>query len=190
MGTQLPPKGAQPPLFGPCLLWPNGCMHQDTAWYGGRPQPRRHCLRWGPSSPTLKGHSPNFRLMSVVVKRLDGLRCTWCEGRPRPRRLCVREGPSSPYKKGTAPNPPNFGPCLLWPNGCTDQDATCYGGKYRGKPRPRQRCVRWNPSSPIKGHSPQFSAPVYCGHGRPSQLLLSSCSDMRRTDRHTDIQTR
>jgi len=25
LGTQLPPKGAQePPLFGPCLLWPNG----------------------------------------------------------------------------------------------------------------------------------------------------------------------
>ena len=24
-GTELhPPKGAQPPIFGPCLLWPNG----------------------------------------------------------------------------------------------------------------------------------------------------------------------
>ena len=22
--TQLPPRGAQPPIFGPCLLWPNG----------------------------------------------------------------------------------------------------------------------------------------------------------------------
>ena len=28
---------------------------------------------------------------------------------------------------------------------------------------------------PKKGQSPQFSAHVYCGHGRPSQLLLSSC---------------
>ena len=28
------------------------------------------------------------------------------------------------------------------------------------------------PSSPRKGHSrPHFSAHVYCGHGRPSQLL-------------------
>jgi len=28
IGTQLPPppKGAQPPIFGPCLLWPNGWM--------------------------------------------------------------------------------------------------------------------------------------------------------------------
>ena len=34
-----------------------------------------------------------------------------------------------------------------------------------------------DPASPSeKGHSPtQFLAHVYCGHGRPSQLLLSSC---------------
>ena len=25
-GTQLLPKGAQPPIFGPCPLWPNGWM--------------------------------------------------------------------------------------------------------------------------------------------------------------------
>jgi len=32
------------------------------------------------------------------------------------------------------------------------------------------------PSSPRKGHStPLFSAHVCSGHGRPSQLLLSSC---------------
>ena len=36
-----PPKeGAEPPIFGPFLLWPNGCMYQDTTWYGDRPQPR------------------------------------------------------------------------------------------------------------------------------------------------------
>jgi len=23
-------KGTAAPLFGPCLLWPNGWMHQDT----------------------------------------------------------------------------------------------------------------------------------------------------------------
>ena len=28
-----------------------------------------------PAPPLLKGHSPNFRLRSVVGKRLDGLRC-------------------------------------------------------------------------------------------------------------------
>jgi len=46
-----PPRGAQPPIFGPCLLSPNGWVDQDTTWYGGRPRPRRHGVRWGPSSP-------------------------------------------------------------------------------------------------------------------------------------------
>jgi len=32
-----PPKGAQPPIFGPCLLWPNGWMDQDATWYGDSP---------------------------------------------------------------------------------------------------------------------------------------------------------
>jgi len=34
-----------------------------------------------------------------------------------------------------------------------------------------------DPASPTKGaHQPLISAHVYCGHGRPSQLLLSSCT--------------
>jgi len=49
----LPKKGQIPPIFGPFLLWPNCWMHQDATWYGGRPQPRRLCVRWGPSSPPL-----------------------------------------------------------------------------------------------------------------------------------------
>jgi len=30
-----PKKGTQPPVFGPCLLWPNGWMDQDATWYKG-----------------------------------------------------------------------------------------------------------------------------------------------------------
>jgi len=41
------------PTFSLRLLWPNGCMDQDATWYGGRPRPTRHCVRWGPSSPLL-----------------------------------------------------------------------------------------------------------------------------------------
>jgi len=33
MGTQLPSKAAQPPIFGPCPLWPNCWMYQDATWY-------------------------------------------------------------------------------------------------------------------------------------------------------------
>ena len=45
-----PKRGTAPLLFGRSLLWPNGWMDQDTTWYGGRPGPRPHCVRWGPSS--------------------------------------------------------------------------------------------------------------------------------------------
>ena len=38
------------PLFGLCLLWPNGWVDQDATWYGVTPRPRRHCVWWGPSS--------------------------------------------------------------------------------------------------------------------------------------------
>ena len=52
----LPKKWAEPPpIVGPFLLWPNGWMHQDATWYGGRPQPRRLCVRWRPSYPQKKG---------------------------------------------------------------------------------------------------------------------------------------
>ena len=90
MGIQLPPrKGYSSPPFeiygrrlclhplihGPCLLWPNGWMDHDATWYGGRPQPSPHCVRWGPSSHSPKGCSlPNFRPISVVAKWLDRLR--------------------------------------------------------------------------------------------------------------------
>jgi len=51
-GDQPPtPKGVEPnPIFGPRLLWPNGWMDEDAAWYGSRPRPRPHCIRPGPSS--------------------------------------------------------------------------------------------------------------------------------------------
>jgi len=46
----LPPKGhSSHPIFGPYLLRPYGCMDQEATWYGGRPQPRGLCVRWGPS---------------------------------------------------------------------------------------------------------------------------------------------
>jgi len=39
-----PKTGQQPPIFGPSLLWPNGWMDQDAAWYGGMPRSRPHCV--------------------------------------------------------------------------------------------------------------------------------------------------
>ena len=67
-----------------------------------------------------------------------------------------------------------FGPCIFWPNGWMDEDATWYGSKFR----PRPHCVRRGLSSPRERGTgvPLFSAHDYCGQGRPSRLLLSSCS--------------
>ena len=66
-GEPAPPKGVQPPIFGPCPLWPNGWMDEDTIYYGGRPRPRRHCVKWGFSSPW-KGaqQPPSLRPMPCV----------------------------------------------------------------------------------------------------------------------------
>jgi len=49
--TALSKRGTAPPLFGPCLLWPNAWMDQGVSWYEGGSRPRQHCVRWGPSSP-------------------------------------------------------------------------------------------------------------------------------------------
>ena len=40
------------------VLWPNGWMDQDATWCGCRTRPRRHCVRWRPSSPQKRHSSP------------------------------------------------------------------------------------------------------------------------------------
>jgi len=124
MGTQpLSKKGAEPPIFGPFLLRPNGCMDQDATWYGGRPRPRRHCVRWGPSSrPQKGGRAPrNFRPISIVAKRLDASRIEmplFMEVGLSPGDFVLDGDPPPSPKRGGAPN---FRPRLLWPNGCMDE---------------------------------------------------------------------
>jgi len=62
-GDPAPPplKGHGSPIFGPYLLRPNGCMDQDVTWYGGRPRPKRLCVRWEPrSSLPKRGSLPIF----------------------------------------------------------------------------------------------------------------------------------
>ena len=70
IGTQLPREKRHThssPIFGPCLLWPNGWMDEDANCYGSRP---RHRPR-GPSCPR-KGHSsplaPSFRSCLLCKK--------------------------------------------------------------------------------------------------------------------------
>ena len=91
-GDSAPPNGAQSPIFGPYLLWPNGWMDQDATWYKGRPWPRRHCVRWGRSCPSLKrGHnSPQFSAHILWLNTWMDKVATWYGGTPRPRPRYVR----------------------------------------------------------------------------------------------------
>jgi len=40
-----PVKWHSPPIFGQYPLWPNNWMDSDGTWHGGRPRPRRLCIR-------------------------------------------------------------------------------------------------------------------------------------------------
>jgi len=89
-----------------------------------------------PAPPRLRGTAHSFRPMSVVAKRLDGIRCHLVWRYASAQATLCSMGTHSPAEKGHSPYP-RFGPCLLYPNGWLDQDATW----YRGKPRPRRRCI-------------------------------------------------
>ena len=94
-----------------------------------------------PAHPAQKGHSsPNLWPMSVKTKWLGGSRCHLaCRQASVQATLCYI-GTQLPPKR---PQPPIFGQCLLWRNGCL----------YHGDLAPHR-----------KGHSsPLFSAHVYCG---------------------------
>jgi len=89
-GNPTPPKGVYSPQFSAHVYCGQtaGCIRIPLGTEVGLDQPRRHCFRWGPSSPSLKGHSLQF---STHVRY--GQTAEWTEmplgiGRPRPRRLC------------------------------------------------------------------------------------------------------
>ena len=97
-GDPAPPqKRGGTPNFRPCLLWPNGCLDQDATWYGGRPRPRQHCVRW-----RSRGRTPSPIFIPCLLwpngwMNQDG---TWHGGGP-----CATWGTSSPAQKGAEPHP-------------------------------------------------------------------------------------
>jgi len=71
-GNQAPltKKGAQPPIFGPCLLWPNGWMDQDAIWYDGIGIGSDSIVLDADPAPPQGAQLPIFGLCrSIVVKR-------------------------------------------------------------------------------------------------------------------------
>jgi len=94
-------KGHSPhPIFGPYLLWPNGCMDQDASLYRASPQPRQLCVRWRThfTLPKKGGRAPSsifdpFLLRPNACMHQDA---TWYGGRPQPRGFYVRWDQPSP----------------------------------------------------------------------------------------------
>ena len=76
-------------------------MDQDDTWHGGRPQPRRLCVRKA-QALTPKGAEPHpiFGPRLLWPSGCMDQDATWYGGRPRPARHCVRCGPSYPTEKG------------------------------------------------------------------------------------------
>ena len=134
MGTQLtlPQNRAKPQIFRPCLLRPNGWMDQDATYKGVRPQPNRHCVRWGPSSPLpKKGEQPP--IFGPCLLWPDGCMdqdATWHEDRSWPRPHCARWGPGSPSPK-------------RW-------------HLVRRYTSAQRRCATWGPSPPKRCTAPSF----------------------------------
>jgi len=141
------------------VSWPNGWMNQDETWRAGRPRRWPHCVRWEPSTPSPKGQSPQFLAHFIVAKRLKCIKMPLgMEVGLIPGDFVLDGDPAPSPKRGGASA--IFGPRLLWPIGCVDQDATWYGGR----PWPMRHCVRWGPSftSP-KGAQPPIFGQVRCG---------------------------
>ena len=150
-------------------------MHQDATWYGGRPQPKRLCVSWGPSPLLQKGQSPP--IFGPRLSSLDGCMDqddTWYGGRPWPTWHCVWWGPSYPQKKGhTHPHQilvhVYCGQMAGWmktPLG-TEVDLGSGHIVLDGVPAPTKVAQLSSP--------PVFGA-CLLWHIRPSQLLPSSCS--------------
>jgi len=160
MGPSFPPqKGGEPPIFGPCLLWPNGCMDQDAIWYRGRPRPKPHCARWESSSPLQKTDTaPNFRPMSIVLKRLNRSRCHLVSRQTSTRVTLCYMGTQLPLPKKVQ-SPTEFSAHV-----CCGQTAAWIKMPLNievglGPGHIVQHCVRWVPSfTPQGAQLPNFGA--------------------------------
>jgi len=158
--SPFPKMGWSHPIFGPCLLWPNGWMDQDGTCRGGGPRSRPHCARWDPAPAKRGQSSPQFSAhvrcgqMAGWIKRLLGMEVGLGPGD------IVFDGDPAPPPPTKGAQPPIFVPCLMWPNGWMDEETTWY------RRRPWPHVGRGLSSTVRKGTAvPLFLADICCGHG-------------------------
>jgi len=117
----LPEKEGRAPNFQPTSIVAkrlDGPRWHLSSCHGGGPRSRPHCARWGPNSPSLKSHSPNFGpflLCQTVgcIKMPLGTEVGLCRGH-----IALDGVPAQPPQKGDRAL--IFGLCPFWPNGCVD----------------------------------------------------------------------
>jgi len=108
----LPKKGLSPQIFGPCLLWPNGCMDQDATWH----EDVFIVFDVDPTTPRKKGTPTTTQFLAhVCCGQMSG----WMkmplrmEVDPGPRHIVIDRVPAP--EKGAQHPPPSFRPMSLWP---------------------------------------------------------------------------
>jgi len=107
------PKKGQSPLFSAHLHCGQTAGHQDATLYGGRPQPRRLCVRWGPSPLPLKGRSPQFSGYVYCCQTAAWIKMPLgTEVGLGLRDIVFDVDPATPRKKAQLP-PPNFWPVSI-----------------------------------------------------------------------------
>jgi len=138
-------------------------VDEAGTWHGGRPQPRRLCVRWKHSPPPKKKGSeppPQFSAHFYCGQTVGCIKMSLGMDVGLSPVDFVLDGDPVPHPKKGA-DPPNFRPMFMvakW------LDASrCHLARTR--PQPRRLCVRWGPSLlHTKGVEPlpQFSAYFYC----------------------------
>jgi len=107
-------------------------MDQDVNWYGGRPRPRRLCVRWdGDPAPSPQKGCGALQISCLSCVSVTLVYCGQTVERIKmklgmqvglgPGHIVLSGDLAPPPQRGT---PPIFGPYLLRPNGCMDQDVT------------------------------------------------------------------
>jgi len=148
-------------------------MDQDETWRGGRPRSSPHCVRWGPSSTAIKGHSPQFSAhvccsqMDRSIKMTLGTEVAW----PRSWPHCVRWGHTPTPSKGHSPQ--------FSAHVCCGQTARWIKmpvGTEVGL-GPGDIVLDGDPAPPIKGHSLRTLRPMSIVAKR---LERSKCHLVRR----------
>ena len=123
-----PPNGQSPQIFGPYVLWPNGWIKMPLRMEVGR-GPGDFVLDGNPAPLLKRGGAPQ----KISAHLSCGQTAGWIK---MPLGMEVGRGPGdfvldgdpAPLPQKRAHSPSIFGPCLLWPNGGMDRDATWYTG--------------------------------------------------------------